>query len=60
LEPIIDATYAELRESDAYQAAHAAHAALADLLSHTRTAEQLLETGLRRIQELYEGGPPLA
>lgn len=56
LVPIFDKTYAELRESDAYQAAQAT---LKDLLHHTRTAEHLLETGLRRIQELYEGGSPL-
>jgi hypothetical protein len=55
-EPIMAATYAALRESDAYKATQAA---LTDLLSHARTAERLLETGLRRIQELYEGGPPL-
>jgi len=58
LEPIFDKTFAELRESDAYQAAQAT---LKDLLhyTYTRAAEHLLETGLRRIQNLYEGGPPL-
>ncbi len=56
LEPIFDAVYAELRKNDNYQAAQIA---LENLLRATHTAERLLETGLRRIQELYEGGPPL-
>jgi hypothetical protein len=56
LEPIIDATYWDLRGNAAYEAAQVA---LRELLSHTRTAEHLLEAGLRRIQEKYEGGPPL-
>jgi len=56
LEPILDAVFAELRNNDNYQAAQIA---LENLLRATHTAERLLETGLRRIQELYEGGPPL-
>lgn len=56
LEPIFQAGLEELQTQPLYQEVQAA---LHDVLHQARAAEELLEQGLLRIQELYEGGAPL-